>query len=205
MREFVYYSQHAPTTGNFDSNLMKAGRMDIAVHVVIASFFLSHQIREDTKLHLIFAGMPDPQKHLEIQPRKEIEPYDHGRRVDLSKKDVSGLIKRMLYKYKKGRKIEAFPGYFIEKNSFLKVIRELQDQGKDLYVLDPKGEDIRTVNIGENPVFVLGDHEGIPTKELKRLKKELIPVSIGKKKYFASQTVAIVNNEIDRREEKIYK
>ena len=31
MREFVYYSKHAVTTGNFQlDNLMKAGRMDIA-------------------------------------------------------------------------------------------------------------------------------------------------------------------------------
>ena len=197
MREFVYFSQHAPTTGNFGSDLMKAGRMDIVVHTIIAAFFLSNAIREDVKLHLVFAGMPDPQKHLEIQP------VINGKQgVSLSKKDISGLIKRMLFKYKKGRKIEAFPGYFVEKKSFLKVIQELLDQGKEIYVLDKKGKDIREVNIGKNPVFVLGDHEGIPTKELKRLKKSVVPISIGKKAYFASQTVAIVNNELDRREEK---
>ncbi len=196
MREFIYFSQKAPTTGNFGSDLMKAGRMDIAVHTVIAAFFLSNAIREDTKLHLIFAGMPDPQKHLEMQP-----VVDGEQGVSISKKDVSGLIKRMLYKYKKGRRVETFPGYFVEKKSFLHVIQELQDDGKDIYVLDKKGEDIRKVKIGGNPVFVLGDHEGIPKKELKRLKKKVIPVSIGKKQYFASQTVAIVNNELDRREE----
>jgi len=196
MREFIYFSQKAPTTGNFGSDLMKAGRMDIAVHTVIAAFFLRNAIREDTKLHLIFAGMPDPQKHLEMQP-----VVDGEQGVSISKKDVSGLIKRMLYKYKKGRRVETFPGYFVEKKSFLHVIQELQDDGKDIYVLDKKGEDIRKVKIGGNPVFVLGDHEGIPKKELKRLKKKVIPVSIGKKQYFASQTVAIVNNELDRREE----
>ena len=63
-----------------------------------------------------------------------------------------------------------------------------------------KGEDIRTVDIGENPVFILGDHLGLPPKELKRLKKLCTPITIGPKIYFASHTVAIVNNEIDRRE-----
>jgi len=29
-----------------------------------------------------------------------------------------------------------------------------------------------------------------------------VPVSIGKKTYFASQTISVVNNELDRREEK---
>lgn len=63
------------------------------------------------------------------------------------------------------------------------------------------GEDIRTAEIKQNPIFILGDHKGLPLKELKRLKKICKTVSIGKKTYFASQTVSIVNNELDRREE----
>jgi len=35
-------------------------------------------------------------------------------------------------------------------------------------------------------------------KELKRYKDRITKVSIGKRTYFASQTVAIVNNELDR-------
>ena len=55
------------------------------------------------------------------------------------------------------------------------------------------------MKISDDCTFVLGDHEGLPKKELKRLKKIATPVSIGPKIYFASQTVAIVNNELDRR------
>ena len=66
MRHIVYFSSKAVTTGNF-KDLMKAGRMDIVLHVVIASFFLSHDFRKDVKLHLVFYGMPDPPKHIEIQ------------------------------------------------------------------------------------------------------------------------------------------
>ena len=50
-----------------------------------------------------------------------------------------------------------------------------------------------------NEVFIIGDQDGFPQKELKRLKKIATPVSIGPKVYFASQTVAVVNNELDRR------
>ena len=49
MREFIYYSSKGRTSGNF-TDLMKAGRLDIACHVVISSFFLSHKIREDIKI-----------------------------------------------------------------------------------------------------------------------------------------------------------
>ncbi|MBX4196894.1 hypothetical protein KW805_04875 [Candidatus Pacearchaeota archaeon] len=197
MREFIYYSRSAPTSGNFGDDLMKAGRIDIAIHTVIAAFFLSHKIRTDTTLHLIFAGMPDPPKHLEMKPVLEGETGVD--KIYLNKKDVGSIIKKMLYKYRKGEKHEVFPGYWIEKKGFLELANELNDSGRSLYILDADGEDIRTANIAENPVFILGDHLGLPAKELKRLKKICTSVSIGKRTYFASQTVAIVNNEIDRR------
>lgn len=198
MREFIYFSSRAPTTGNFGIDLMKAGRLDIAIHTVIASFFISHKIREDVKLHLVFAGPPTPPRHLEMKP--VLEGEIGADKIYLSKKDVGWILKRMLYKYKEGKKTEVFPGYWIEKKSFLKVVDELREEGKDIYILDKNGKDIRELKIGKNPVFILGDHKGLPAKELKRLKGIAMGVSIGNKEYFASQTVAIVNNELDRRE-----
>lgn len=203
MREFVYFSQSARTSGNFDvNNLMNAGRMDIAIHVLISAFFLSHDVREDVKLHLIFYGQPDPPKHIELVVRKNQGIPETGKKVeslDISKKDVAGLIKKILYKYKQGKKTEIFDGCFIEKKSFFSLIEELQKQGKEIFLLDKKGEDIRKAKIKENSVFVLGDHQGLPKKELKRLKSIANLVSVGNKMYFASHVVTIVNNELDRR------
>lgn len=190
MKHFVYFSASGPTSGKFDSNLMKAGRMDIAIHSLIQSLFLSHSFRDDVVFHLIFYGMPDPPKHIEIQIKDE---------TIISKKDIGKLISKILYKYKEGEKNEIFPGCFIEKRSFLKVIGDLEEKGNEIFVLDGKGEDIREADIPDKCVFVLGDHKGMPSKEFKRLKKEATLVSVGPKTYFASQTVAIVNNELDRR------
>lgn len=201
MRQFIYYSRTAPTSGSaIKDDLMKSGRLDIAIHTVISSFFLSHSIRTDTKLHLVFAGAPDPVKHLELQP--ETKGKTGIDKIYLSKKDVSWVLKKMLYKYKEGKKTEAFPGYWIEKKPILKLIDELHDEGKKIFILDSKGEDIRDAEIPDNSVFVLGDHLGLPQKELKRLKSMATPLTIGKKTYFASHTIAIVHNELDRREEK---
>ncbi len=200
MRAFIYYSKTAPTSGNFvKDDLQKSGRLDIAIHTVIAAFFLSHSFRNDVKLHLVFSGPPDPSKHLELKPITEGETGKD--KIYLNKKDIAYVIKRMLYKYKEGTKNEVFPGYWIEKKDFFGVISNLDREGRALYLLDEKGEDLRTVDIKENPIFILGDHMGLPNKELKRLKKICTPVSIGKRTYFASQTVAIVNNEIDKRED----
>ena len=169
---------------------MKSGRMDIAIHSLIQGIFLSKDFRKDVKFHFVFYGMPDPPKHIEIQVKDE---------TVISKKDVATLIKKILYKYRKGEKTEVFPGCFVEKKSFLKVIEELEKKGNSIFILDKRGENIRKAEINENCVFILGDHEGLPKKELKRLKKSSTSVSIGPKTYFASQTIAVVNNELDMR------
>jgi len=195
MRHFVYFSGSAATSGKAlskysDGGLMKAGRMDIAIHSFIQGVFLSHDFRKDAVFHFIFYGMPDPPKHIQIQVTDELE---------ISKKDVSKLIQKMLYKYQEGKKNEVFPECFIEKKGFLKVVEELQENGSEIFILDKKGEDIRKVEIKDNCVFILGDHEGLPKKELNRLKQTATPISIGDKIYFASQTIAVVNNELDYR------
>ena len=191
MRTFVYFSQSARTSGNFDVNsLMDAGRLDSAMHVIINSFFLSHNLREDIDLHMVYYGMPDPPKHIEMKVVKE---------TSLSKKNVASLIKKILYKYKKGQKTEAFPGCFVEKKSFLQVIEELIEEGKTIFILDKSGESIREADIPENSAFVLGDQNGLPQKELKRLRRMAETISVGPRIYFASQVVTILNNELDLR------
>ncbi len=193
MREFVYFSKRAVTTGNF-KDIAAAGRMDIAIHTLIHAFFLSRARRENVKLHFFFYGPPDPVKHLEIWSHTE-----EGENTSISKKDVAGLIKKMLYKYKPGKKNETHPGCFIEKKPILPFIEELLEEGRDVFVLHEKGEDLRTIEIGENPVFILGDQDGVSFKELRRLRKSVRPVSVGPKSYFASQVIAVVQNELDRR------
>ena len=192
MKHFIYFSKQGTTSGKVISqgNLMKAGRIDIAIHSFIQAVYLSNDFRKDVTFHFILYGMPDPPKHIEITVKQE---------SIISKKDVAGLIKKLLYKYKQGEKTEVLPGCFIEKKSFFKVIQELLNKEIQVFILHKKGQDIRQTKISKDCAFILGDQDGIPKKELKLLKKQLIPVSIGDKMYFASQTVAIVNNELDRR------
>src|SRR3989344_8986584 len=191
MRELIYYSRTAPTSGSYiKDDLQESGRVDIAIHTVIAAFFLSHKIRADMRLHMVFAGPPTPPRHLEMHPVTEGKTGVD--KIYLAKKDISTIIKKMLYKYREGEKREVFPGYWIEKKGFLECVKEMHKEGRNLYILDMDGEDLRSVDIKENPVFILGDHKGLHTKEYKRLKQMATPVSVGKRWYFASQTVVLV-------------
>jgi tRNA (pseudouridine54-N1)-methyltransferase len=209
MRHFIYFSSSAATSGNALSkysdaggDLMKAGRMDIAIHSFIQGVFLSHALRENVIFHFVFYGMPDPPKHITIQVKTKKGVPETGQEVgsiDISKKDVGTLIKKILYKYRKDEKTEVFSGCFIEKKNLFNVIEELIEQGNEIFILDKNGEDIRKAKIPKNCAFVLGDHDGLPKKELNRLKEYCTPISVGPLMYFASQTVAVVNNELDRR------
>jgi tRNA (pseudouridine54-N1)-methyltransferase len=193
MKSFLFYSAGAPTKGNFGTDLMKAGRLDISLHAIIAAFFVSNEMRQDTNMHLVFDGHPTPPRHLTLIPSMG--------GIEISKKDVLHIIKKLLYKYREGENREIEPGYLIEKRSLQDTAADLAAAGSDVFILDGAGEDIRTIDIGNDPVFILGDHEGIPRKERKGLKKAGYKrVSVGPKVLFASQAIILVQNELDRRE-----
>jgi len=188
MREFILISNQGRTSGNFN-DLMKAGRMDIVIHSLINAFFISNKTREDVIFHIFLNGPPDPVKHIEIIYNED---------TPFSKKDIGGLIKKTLFKYKKGKKVEVFPGVFIEKRSFQDHFKELK--GRNIYVLDKKG--ILTEKFDENPVFILGDHEGLTKEDKKFIRKNVNNlISLGKEVYFTSQCITILNHYIDKNEE----
>jgi tRNA (pseudouridine54-N1)-methyltransferase len=190
MREFIYYSKSAVTAGNLiKDNLMKAGRMDIVCNVIISVFFVSNAMRDDVKLHLIFDGPPHAPRHLVLESNSE---------MPISKKNVAGLIKRMLYKSPDSEGLlEVFPGASIERKSFEHVVKELDKEGKDVQLLDGKGVDIRERKLNGKEVFIIGDHEGFPSDKKKFLKK-IEKISVGPRVLFASQVMTLIHNEIDR-------
>ncbi|MAG39436.1 hypothetical protein CMI41_00500 [Candidatus Pacearchaeota archaeon] len=190
MREFVYYSKSAVTAGNFiKDDLMKAGRMDIVCNVIISTFFISNEMRDDVKLHLIFDGPPKPPRHLILESNQE---------MPISKKNIAGLIKKLLYKSpdKEGLK-EIMPGCSAEKKSFEHLVNELDKDGKDVFLLEGRGKDIRDLELKGDEVYIIGDHEGFP-KDKKKFLKMIDKISVSPKTLFASQVITIINNEIDR-------
>lgn len=192
MREFIYYSKNAVTAGNLiGDNLMKAGRMDIVCNVIISVFFVSNAMRDDVRLHMIFDGGPNAPRHLVLESDSDLP---------ISKKNVAGTIKKMLYKAKDEEGLrEIMPGCFIEKKGFEALVRELDGEGKNVLLLDGKGSDLRELDLKGNEVFIIGDHDGFP-KSMGKFLKKIDKVSVGPRVLFASQVVTILHNEIDRKE-----
>src|SRR5207248_3155657 len=90
------------------------------------------------------------------------------------------------------------PGLEISGFGFEKLVGNLL-ASRTVYLLDRKGDDIRTMDLPSNPVFVLSDHLAMPKNSIKGLKRQgLQAVSLGKKMLFASQCVVLINHEMDR-------
>jgi len=126
MREFLYYSKNAVTSGKLiQGNMMKAGRMDIVLNVLIQTFFISNKMRDDVKFHLVFEGAGGSPKHL---------IFESNDKMPISKKDVGGLIKRLLYKSSSEMK-EIYPGCFVEDRNLEGVLNDMMRKEKRVLVI----------------------------------------------------------------------
>jgi tRNA (pseudouridine54-N1)-methyltransferase len=184
MREFVLYSRLGRTDANWVS-LHDAGRLDIVYECVVASLFLSHGIRKDTVFHAILNGPPSPPLHLKVEGLTL-----HDVRTD--QQTWTKILKKVLAG-------KTHPGITVERLSFEALIRD-KARHSSVYVLEEGGRDIYEVEIVENPVFVLGDHVGLPKKVEAYVLRYGQKISLGKKPYLAATCITILNYILDMRE-----
>jgi len=68
---------------------------------------------------------------------------------------------------------------------------------RDIFVLEEKGQDIRNVDLGANPVFILGDQVGLPKKDEMFALRFGTKISLGKKPYLAATCIDVINYLLD--------
>lgn len=181
MREFVIYSRTGKTSPNFRS-LREGGRLDVIYQCILMAIFYSHGIRKDVVFHAILNGAPKP-------PLELIVDGATLRNVRTDENTWEGIIRNVLSG-------ESHPGINLKKNNLQQLIKEK----KNVFVLEESGEDIKTIELGTNPVFVLGDHVGLPRNEEKFVLRYGKKVSLGKKAYLAAACVSNINYILDLRE-----
>ena len=182
MREFVLYSRKGGTDSKFKS-LRDAGRLDVVHECIVASLFLSHGIRRNVVFHALLSGPPTPPLHLKIDGATL-------RDVRTDQQTWKGILKKVLSGM-------SHPGIFIEKKSFEALLKEKADEAP-IYVLEEGGKDVLEVDIGENPVFVLGDHIGLPKKVEGFALRYGEKVSLEKQPSLAASCITILNYLLDR-------
>jgi tRNA (pseudouridine54-N1)-methyltransferase len=180
MREFILFSRTARTDSRFH-NLREAGRMDV-YQSILMSLFRSHAMRRDVVFHAILNGPPNPPLELIVEGEKL-------RDVRTDENTWEGILRNVL----SGRE---HPGISVRKNSLQNLVKEK----KKIFVLEESGESINTIDLGTDPVFVLGDQVGLPKKDEDFVLRYGKKVSIGEKAYLASACICIINYILDRRE-----
>lgn len=189
MRRFIVYSPTAHTSPVI-RDLKAAGRMDVLLHSIISALFASNTYRDDVELHLILMGPPTSPRHIIIKYHQD---------NTISKKDLKKLIEIALRRYKEGQTREVHPGVFIDNKSIEQLVEEFKEVTENIFILDQNGTNIKDYSDEEirDGTFILGDHEGFDKKIRKYLKKNCKRLSLGPQMYFTSQSITIINYEID--------
>ncbi|MFB3890185.1 MAG: tRNA (pseudouridine(54)-N(1))-methyltransferase TrmY [Candidatus Bathyarchaeia archaeon] len=184
MREFLLYSRMGKTDPHWTS-LHDAGRLDIVHECIVASLFLSHGLRRNVNFHAVLNGAPNPPVHLRIEGaglfdvRTDIDTWEV-----ILKKALSG---------------KPHPGVATAKVSF-EALLKAKAENATIYVLEEGGRDISRLEFPQNPLFVLGDHVGLP-KNVERFALRFgEKISLGKQPYLAAHCIAVLNYLMDRQE-----
>jgi len=179
VREFILYSRTGRTSGNFKS-LYEAGRLDVVYQCIMMAIYESYASRKDVLFHAILNGPPDPPKELLVESNLLRDaPPEQGYWEKIIRKVLSG---------------KSHPGITVKKNNFQALI----ETKRDVFVLEKKGTDIWEIEIGENPVFVLGDQIGLPKNEERFALRRGTKVSLGEREYTSAQCICILNYVLDR-------
>ncbi|RCV65320.1 tRNA (pseudouridine54-N1)-methyltransferase [Methanophagales archaeon] len=189
MKQFIIYARKAVTSPDFtlDDLPGSGGRMDLVARCICNALWISHDLRRDTCIHVVACGTPNPPVVISFFG-------DRLRGVSPDERNIAAWIKKTLASKRRN------PGINIRKLSFLQLCEKLASEGNTFYILHENGMDIANVKLKANPVFILGDHEGLPKEEedafVARFEHEKI--SLGSIAYLASQCISVVHYELDK-------
>ena len=171
-------------TNPYWNSLHDAGRLDIVYECIVSSLFLSHGLRRDTTFNAVLNGAPSPPIHLQISGA---ELYDVRTDIEtwqtILKKALSG---------------KAHPGVTTDKSGFEALLKD-KAQTRTVYVLEEGGRNLVDTELAENPIFVLGDHVGLPKKAESFALRFGEKISLGRQPYLAASCITVLNYTLDQK------
>jgi tRNA (pseudouridine54-N1)-methyltransferase len=93
---------------------------------------------------------------------------------------------------------KAHPGIAFTKTSFEALLKAKASESQ-IYVLEEHGKDIADITIGNEPIFILGDHVGLPKKTESFALRYGEKISLGKQPYLAATCITILNYLLDKK------
>jgi tRNA (pseudouridine54-N1)-methyltransferase len=196
MREFILRARKGPTTPDFVLEREPPQRhLEIIAHCVVNALFYSARIRDGVRLQIVLDGPAAPPKIIRL------ESDQLGSLEGLDERSVWRVLQRALGVGREltlGEECESQAGVYVAKGSFEQLVRS-RCESRQVYYLKPNGDDLHAVEWNDSPCFVFTDHLAMPRKTdrfMERLGAR--PLSVGPRMLYASQCIAVVQNELDR-------
>lgn len=195
MRTFIIRARKGTTRWErVRSQVGTKDHFEVIAHSVINAFFISSAFRVDVEVYIVLDSAQDFPHTIKLSGNEglSISGFHEEAVIQLIEnalKNSVGLQKDQIKTVAQGIQVHGY--------GFEKLVSSLI-QTRTLYLLDPKGENLRTTMLDPNPVFILSDHLAMPKKTISGLKRHgLKTISLGKQKLFASQCIVLLNHELD--------
>lgn len=196
MRTFIIRARKGTTRWErIRSHIGTDEHFEVVAHFVINAFFFSNGFRDDVEVYIILDSSEDFPRTIRLSSSEglSIAGFHESAILDLVEKALKDSIG-----LQKDETRTLAPGLQIMGFGFERLVGKLLET-HSVYLLDRKGEDIRTIELASNPVFILSDHLAMPKNSVKSFKRHgLKTVSLGRKMLFASQCVVLLHYEMDR-------
>ena len=190
MRQFVVVGHDAPTTPDFSlDDLPGAGRLDVLCRCVNSAFFLSHDLREDVRVHLVLGE--------EYVVRFEGAEL---RRLNPDERSTAALVRGALEARDEAIGAMAAnpsPGVYLRKGDLESTLEALEGT---LVELHEGGTPVVDLEPPADPAFVLSDHRDFTAAEADLLAERADErVSLGPEPLHADHAITVAHNYLDTR------
>ena len=171
-----------------------SGRLDVLLRCAQAALLVSHGLRHDVIVYLLLLGDADAPKAVRVDGRaaKYLRPDERS---------FAGRLRNALAWEVSGPDFAtARQGIAVAGGGLDAVLSDLGSMTP--YVLEEGGSDVRVGALdAREPVFFIGDHLGFdPATRARLAEVGAAPLSVGPVSVHADDAIALVNNELDRRE-----
>jgi tRNA (pseudouridine54-N1)-methyltransferase len=190
VRSFVVIAQKANAVGDWllDDVPGTSGRIDVLLRCVRAALLTSHGVRHDTRIYLVLERGPRVMR-IDGKTVQYLRPDERALAV-LARKVLANDVESTSF-------VEVKPGIALARGGLDVVLAEAP---RDVFVLDEQATvDIRDAPLPRDVTFVVGDHLGF-SEESRSVLAGVPTVALGPTSLHAEDTVAIVSNELDRRQ-----
>jgi tRNA (pseudouridine54-N1)-methyltransferase len=197
-RHFVVVCSRATASGDFllDDVPGTSGRLDVGLRCIRAALLVSHGLRRDAVVYLVLRGGPRAPRVLRVTGRdaRFIRPDERSLAV-LAQKALAGSDDQT------PGFVDVKPGVAVARGDVEQVLAHLGSATP--YILERGAPDIRDAEgLGKGDVaFVLGDHIGLDEATRSQVTASgARPLGVGPVAVHAEDAIAVVSNELDRRE-----